>query len=187
MLSAGLAISCSSSTSPAAGVPESALVFLMPNPGAPSLAGRSVSFYAVSGQDRSGVLYYPPVGGAVDSLEFAEFVVPGGALLTRPDGSAIAPGDSLLITMSVVDPTRLILGFQPTGLRFATGAPATLKIEIAEADSGLTVTEEDALGLWRQEQPGGLWFHQPSAVHTDSLDVDGTADGFSVYAGAYRR
>jgi hypothetical protein len=188
--------SASTSTAPSASAPlgdasadtsaaQSALHFLSPNPNAPSLVSDTVRFYAVAGQDRSASLYYHAARGQRDSVEFLLFDVPAGALVQQPDGTPIPRGDSLLITIAVVDPAHLIVGFQPSGLVFNPGRPARLTLSFANADSGLTARGESMLHLWRQEQPGQQFHRIPSHVDEDDLTVVGRVRGFSVYATAY--
>ncbi|HWZ60913.1 MAG TPA: hypothetical protein VNW46_18150 [Gemmatimonadaceae bacterium] len=185
-LLAALAVwGCSFSTAPNGGVPESSLHFLSPNPGAPSLVTDTVRFYAVAGQDRSASLYYHAVGGQTDSVQFLAFDVPAGALVQQPDGTPIATGDSLLITIAIADPTRLIVGFQPSGLVFHNGQPAALTLSYANADSGLTATGVSGLAMWSQEHAGDKWHKVPSNVNRSALTVTGRIGGFSVYATAY--
>ncbi|MBA2459512.1 MAG: hypothetical protein H0V43_11255, partial [Gemmatimonadales bacterium] len=85
---------------------EDDLFFLQPDDDAPPLATTQVSFYAVRGQERQALIMYRAQPGAADSSEFVRFVVPAGSLVERPDGSPIALGDSLRITLTVVDTLR---------------------------------------------------------------------------------
>jgi hypothetical protein len=176
---------CAGSTAPDPGVLESALHFLSPNPSAPMLVADTVRFYAVAGQDRNVSLYYRPNSGQQDSVRFLAFDVPAGALVQQADGTPIADGDSLLITIAVADPARLMVGFQPSGLVFGQGHPARLTLSFANADSSLTANGESALALWRQEHPGDKWHRVSSTVQKDSLTVTGRVDGFSIYVSAY--
>jgi hypothetical protein len=176
---------CSSSTSPDAGVPTSSLHFLSPNSSAPPLVTDTVRFYAVAGESRSASLYYRPAADETDSIRFLAFEVPAGALVQRPDGTPIATGDSLLITIAIADPTRLIVGFEPSGLVFGNGRPVELTLSFANADSALTTGGESALAMWRQEMPGDRWHKVPSNVDKDALTVTGRIGGFSVYTTAY--
>lgn len=170
------------------------LHFLRPAIDAPPLANPVVSFWAKRGSDREAFLYYQPRPGRTDSSEFMRFKVPGAALDRRPDGTQIATGDSLLITIRVVDPTRLILDFQPSGLRFAAGQPAELKIKFSETDHDLNgdgvVDADDAarelqLSIWKQELPGLPWIRVASSVEVTLEQVEAKVLGFTGYAIAY--
>ena len=181
-------------TGPTQGRRTEDLHFLRVKPGAPALAANAVSFYAKRGDDRSAVLYYSALPGASDSTKLLDFRVPAGALLSRPDGSSYAPGDSVLIRITVLDPVHMILGFEPSGIRFSPDAPARLEFSFAEAnddlnDDGNVDAQDDALraqlSFWVQETSGGLWFKVQTALVLDLREADGSIGGFSGYALAY--
>jgi Prokaryotic membrane lipoprotein lipid attachment site len=177
---AALAVAgCSTADDPNPGVPESALHFLTPDPGAPGFAVDTLRLYAVVGQDRSAVLYYR------DSVPFATFDIPAGALTRDATGAPLAAGDSLLITVAIADSSRLIVGFQPAGLAFSNGHPAQLTLSYAHAHNNLSPSNESSLSLWRQENPGEPWHRVSSNTRKDVKTVSGRVDGFTVYATAY--
>src|SRR5579872_1532860 len=121
IVAAALIAGCSSASDPNANaatkdsVSESSLHFLTPDSGAPGFMVDTVQFYAVSGQDRSVSLYYQ------DSTPFMRFDV-------GPKSLSLPAGDSVLITVSIADSSRLIVGFQPSGLTFVNGHPAQLTL-----------------------------------------------------------
>ena len=82
-------------------VPESTLTFLRPAPGAPSIAAKTVSFWAVNGETRTGVIRYRKRPGAPASNRLVRLVVDKRSLVNRPDGTPIAVGDSILIRTSL--------------------------------------------------------------------------------------
>ena len=187
--SLGLA-SCQDGTAPPP-ISRSAdqLHFIRPATTAASLPDTAVSFWAKRGEDRELRLYYNGTG-----QEFLRFTVPAAALAQRADGSTIAVGDSVLISARVIDPSRLIVDFQPSGLTFSAGSPARLRFELAETDSdlngdGVVNAEDDSLktqlSFWRQEAPGQPWLKVASAVFTDLDEVDANVFGFTGYALAY--
>jgi hypothetical protein len=47
--------------------------------------------------------------------EFLRFEVPGDGLFRKPDGSAFQTGDSILITVTIDDPSRFLFRFEPLG------------------------------------------------------------------------
>jgi hypothetical protein len=167
------------------GILGSLLHFLMPASNAPGLVTDTVKFYAVVGQNRSDSLYYHPGSGQSDSVRFAYFDVPAGALVTDQNGNTLAPGDSLLITMYLADSTHMTVGFQPSGLNFANGTPAKLIVSYHWASPMTLPLLQSLLGIWYQETPGGLWFLAPSTVQIPAQTVTGKVKGFSVYASAY--
>ena len=170
------------------------LHFIRPAPTASSLPDTAVSFWAKRGEDRELRLFYDGQSGSGSGEEFLRFTVPAAALAQRPDGSPIAVGDSVLISVRVIDPSRLIVEFQPSGLKFAAASPARLHFELAETDSdlngdGVTNSQDDSLktllSFWRQEAPGQPWLKVASAVFTDLNEVEADVLGFSGYALAY--
>jgi hypothetical protein len=170
---AALAIAgCSTADSPDPGQSEASLHFLTPDSGAPGFLADTVQFYAVAGQDRSATLFYQ------DSTPFATFDV-------GPKSLNMAAGDSVLITVAIADSSRLIVGFQPSGLTFVNGHPAQLTLSFAHAKGNLSDSTESSLSLWRQEQPGQPWHKVPSNAQKSLQTVTGRVDGFTVYATAY--
>jgi hypothetical protein len=161
---------------------------------APSLAQKVVSFYAVRGQTREGVVWYHAKPGRPDSTKLVRLKVPKGALATRPDGSTIAPGDSLLITMTVTDTTSGIVDMQPSGLVFASGSPATLTIWYLEADHDFNhdnvIDSTDArikasLSVWMQELSTDPWQQLRSVNDTTGEEAETDITGFTRYAVAF--
>ena len=187
-----LAVSCADSTAPDVR-PASELHFLRPAPNAPPLADTVVTFWAKRGVDREIRLRYAAASGG-ETEEFLRFKVPSEALAFRPDGRPFAVGDSVLITVRIADFSRLIVDFQPSGLRFSTAHPAELRIRFAHADhdfngDGVEDNEDDeiesTLALWRQEAPGSPWIKLGGKLEVSLEEVEGELLGFSGYALAY--
>ena len=173
---------------------ESALGFLTNAPGAPSLAATSVSFWAVKGQDRLISMYFHKRPGRPDSSEFVRFKVTKRSLINRPDGTPIAAGDSILITLTITDSTRRIVDFQPAGLGFDPQRPAKLWIWSAESDADVNhdgVVNQTDINLlqgaliWRQEQVGLPWSSQATTLDLTTDQYETTVGGFTRYAVAY--
>lgn len=168
--------------------PEAELNFLRPAANATPLAQKSASFYAVKGEDREIRLFY------TSGEEFLRFKVSDDALDRYPDGSVIADGDSVLISLTVTDTVRLIVDFQPAGLKFSPSEPAELKIRYAETDDDIDddgdVDGEDSaleltLAIWKQEIPGALWERIGSVVVEELDEVEADITSFTRYAIAY--
>src|SRR5690242_9522507 len=117
--------------------PESDLHFVETTDSTPPLAQKTLTFYAVSGRDTTVSLWYHRRPDRQDSTEFLRFRVRARSLVTRPDGTPIAQGDSLPITITVVDTARMIVQFAPSGLTFATSDPARLTLKYSEANLDL--------------------------------------------------
>jgi hypothetical protein len=161
---------------------------------APPLAAPSVSFYAVKGKNAGADIWYRPAAGQRDSTKFLEFRLGGATLDRRPDGTFFANGDSVRITVTVTDPTHLIVQFQPSGLTFSSKDPARLRIFFGECGDDLDHNGrvdssdrdvEQRLSIWRQEAVGLPWLKVASAVVDDSKRVDADLSGFTGYALAY--
>ena len=168
------------------GILESLLHFLFPASNAPGLVSDAVRFYAVVGQDRHDSLQYHAAAGQSDSIRFAYFDVPSGALVTDQHGDTLAAGDSLQITMYLADSSRMMVGFQPTGLVFNASHQPQLVLSYHWADPLSLPLMQLLLGMYWTDDPGGLWFLAGgSSVQIPAQTVTGKVKGFSVYASSY--
>jgi hypothetical protein len=169
-------------------VPSSEPRFLQADAGAPSIANPVVSFWANKSDDRRVRMYYHAAPGVADSSTFLEFRVDKGSLAAYPDGRRFAAGDSVRITITLVDAERLIVDCQPSGLRFSADRPASLKMSFAHTDVGDDHTDpsvERSLRIWRRELSEGPWTMQRSAVEIGTHEVRSDVLGFSGYVIAY--
>jgi hypothetical protein len=184
---------CNDSTAPAdsASRAPTDLRLLSAPPGTPPLVTTQVSFYAVKGKTAGADIWYHAASGRTDSLKFLEFRVGVGSLDKRPDGSVIAPGDSVLITVTVADPTHFLLDFQPSGLTFSATDQPTLKVSFAACGADLNYDGKvdaadqailDALSFWRQEAPFQPWLKVGSTVNQTVREVNAQLGGFTGYA-----
>ena len=116
-------------------------------------------------------------------------------LMELPDGTAFGPGDSIRITVTVVDSKQFRFEFEPSGLQFSPDHPARLKVKYQYADhdfngdgtiNGADAQIEGELDLWRREPPDTLWFQVVGAVKFEDLDeIDANLFSFSQYAVAW--
>ncbi|HJU68402.1 MAG TPA: hypothetical protein VJ650_09140 [Gemmatimonadaceae bacterium] len=189
-----VSLACDDATGPE-GVGTDDLKFLQLPPGAPPLVVQTASFWARTDDNREVRMYFRPRPGESDSSEFLRFRVDEGSLARRPNGSTFAAVDSILITLTVVDLQRLIVDFQPSGLRFSQSRPARLKIEYENADhdfddDGDVDSNDEALeerfSIWRQEIPGAPWFELGTVRRDDIDEIEGDIFGFTNHALAYR-
>ncbi len=166
--------------------------FLRPASDAPAIANPVVTFYAKAGSDREAFMYYRPRpgGGGNDSTVFLRFRVQKDALLSRPDGTPFANGDSILITITLSDPAHLGVDFQPSGLRFNPSRQAKLKISFLEADDDLngdgTVNGSDTalqalLAIWQRESAASPWIRLTTVVTVETHEVEASVAGFTSY------
>jgi hypothetical protein len=165
--------------------------FLRPGDSAPAIANPSITFVATKGQDVIVRMYYRPTRAGHDSSVFAEFRVAQQALDRRPDGSAIANGESVVITMTLVDAARGIIDFEPSGLRFSSRKPAVLRISYANANRDLNgdgvvdardLLLEQTLHIACQETPSSPWIPVPSSKTVEGDEIEASISGFSGYA-----
>jgi hypothetical protein len=184
-------LSCSDNSGPG-GVDDSQLHVIQQDTLAPALDSTVARLWAKVGEGREiRIGYQPPADTAED---FLRFEVPGDALLRKPDGSAFQAGDSILITLTVVDPQRFLVRFEPSGLQFSSDHPARLKFHYLQAnhdfdDDGAIDSTDDAiehtLDLWRRENGTAPWFRVAS-VKFEALDeIDANILSFSEYAIAW--
>ncbi|MFL5605539.1 MAG: hypothetical protein ACJ8AD_03755, partial [Gemmatimonadaceae bacterium] len=147
----------------------------------PPLVTTQVSFYAVKSKPTAADIWYHARPGRTDSLKFLEFRMGPSSLDRRPDGSTIADGDSVLITLTVTDQRHFIVEFQPAGLVFSTNDQATLKLIYAACGEDLNYdgkvdAADDAitqqLSIWRQEAPFQPWFKISSVVNKTAKEVN---------------
>lgn len=161
---------------------------------APPLATDSVGFWAYFDEDTEGEIDFAGTGET-----YLEFRVRKFSLLTRPNGTLFGPGDSVFISIKVIDPTQLLFDFQPSGLVFNAGEPAELKLEYNHAgssqegdfdDDGDVDNDDDEiesnLDLWRQENPGEPFERVVTSLLKIELDeIEADIFGFTRYALAY--
>jgi hypothetical protein len=192
-VAAAIAAACSSASGPSGVPPRSTLHFVAQDTAYKLLSSQG-SFYAKVGENRRLRLVYQGSTPSDSGPEFLRFEVPGDGLLRRPDGTAFAPGDSILITVTVLDPKLFLFGFEPAGLRFNPLDPARLKVEYRYADHDFDgdgkVDSTDAeietiLGLWRRDPPDTLWFNTGAVKFEELEEFDANIFAFTHYAVAW--
>src|SRR3954454_20183459 len=159
----------------------------------PPILNPEQSFYAVRGQDRElRISFQDPSGG--EGEEFLRLRVRPNSLRALPDGSPIAAGDSVLITVRIVDPANILFEMEPSGLAFAPDEPAELKIHYNHADHDFnedgSVDVVDAeiktrLAIWRQELANGPFVKLGSVNVEEQEEINADIQGFSRYAISY--
>jgi hypothetical protein len=192
-LAALLACSDSSGTDGGDSKPPAELNIVGLSADAPPLYNAEASFYAVKGRDAETRIYFQDeVGGPGE--EYLRLRIDAPSLQARPDGSPIAEGDSVLITIRVVDPAKMLFEMEPSGLAFSPDKPAELKIRYEEArgdlnDDGRVDSEDDhienTMAIWRQETPSDPFVRVGTAVVKEFEEADAELTGFSRYALAY--
>lgn len=160
---------------------------------APPLFNSVVSFWAYRGRNAKAELFFQQSDGTRGE-QYAELDLDDQSLLRYPDGSLFADGDSVLITMRAVDPSRILIEFEPSGLRFDPLEPAELQIRYSHADEDFDDDgDEDAddaeieqiLGIWRQELVGGPFIRLGTVRFEELKELEAKLLGFSRLAIAY--
>ncbi len=187
-----LLAACGDSTSPDTR-PDSGLNILRLAASAPPLEASELSFYAVQGQGREGILYFEDENGQRGD-EYLRLKFDGESLVTDATGALVAPGDSVLIHITVVDPARIQFQFEPAGIVFNPVHMPELRIRYDKSDHDFnedgSEDSEDAdiegrLALWRQETLGGIYVKLPTQLTVDVDEAEGLVPGFSRFAIAY--
>jgi hypothetical protein len=183
-LTASLA-SCDALLDPSGGgeVADAELSVVRMAPSAPALSDTVVSFWAVRGQQREVQISYQSPGYTGKCLRF---VVPAQAV--RAGDFA---GDSVRITIRVLDTARFNYQFEPAGLQFDSAHPAQLEIRYKWANpdyngdgvvDAFDTAAEQSLAIWRQEQPGDPWTQLLVRRHAIEPEVHADIEGFTRYA-----
>jgi hypothetical protein len=188
-----IALACADSNGPG-GRNDASLSIVRQDPAAPPLLVMRDSFWAKVGDGRELEIHYQGATPGEIGEEFLRFEVPGDALLRRPDGRGFAAGDSILITVTIVDPARFLFAFEPAGLVFSAEHPARLKLEYFHSEhdfneDGVEDSRDDdieaELDLWHRQTATAQWF-KIGAVKFEELDeVSANIRSFSQYALAW--
>ena len=175
-------------------VPNSQLQIVLQDTAAPPLLADSVAFYAVLGQDREVRMYYQGASPSDTGDEFLRFKVPGDGLLRRPDGSLFQAGDSILISIKVLDPAKFAFDFQPTGLRFSPDHPAELTLEYAHSDhdynddgsvDAADTTIQTQLDIWQRQPTDTFWTRLQALNFESYYELDARIVHFTEHAIAW--
>ena len=174
--------------------PPGELTIVQLSPGSPALLDPEQSFYAVRGEDREVRISFQDPGDGGEGEEFFRLRVRPGSLQARPDGSPIAEGDSVLITVRLGDPARILFELEPSGLTFNASEPAEIKIHYNHADPDFnddgSVNQFDdqiksRLAIWRQETLSDPFVKLGSVNIEESEEINADILGFTRYAIAY--
>src|SRR5947209_14145048 len=105
-------------------------------PTAPPLQTYQVSFWAYTGQASTVTVNYQPAAGQAVGQPFLRFDIPKNGLRAGADGVSLKRGDSVFVTLTM-DPVNLSVAFQPTGVLFSIGSPASLTLWYGNANPDL--------------------------------------------------
>jgi len=193
LLAAGMLAGCAENAGPG-GRPDIQLNIVRQDTLAPPLLALRDSFYAKVNEGREMRLFYQGAAPGDSGAEFLRFEVPGDGLYRKPDGSAFQPGDSILVTVTVVDAARFLFDFAPAGLRFDPAHPAHMRVSYSNGDQDFngdgvedsTDSEiEHEIDLWYRATPGALWYSTGAVKFELSDEIDANILTFSQYAVAW--
>jgi hypothetical protein len=133
------------------------------------LSTNQVSFWAF--QDSATSIEVSYLASDSTWKPYVNLAVPAGSLSERPDGSAFAAGDSILITLTL-DTMVAEFDLQPDGLQFSSATPAVLKVYYGglnpdfSGDGLVTwidrLIEQLFLNLYTRPTPSDPWQFLPS-------------------------
>lgn len=194
LLALAVAGACSSASGPVSAPPRASVNVVVQDSTYKPLLSAQGSVYAKVGAAGEVRLVYQGSTPIDSGAELLRFEVPSDGLYRKPDGTSFGPGDSVRITITVVDPKKFLFDFQPAGLQFNPNDPARLKIEYRYANHDFNgdgkIDSTDAriatlLNLWRREPPDSLWFTFGAVKFADLQEFDANVFSFSQYAVAW--
>jgi hypothetical protein len=183
---------CGSDPNPDDTRPPGDLTILRLAQGTPALVTDSAGFWAVFGEDREVRIDIAP------DQDYLKFRVRDDALLRYPDGTLFGPGDSVFISVKVINPDSLYFQFTPSGLTFNPNEPAELSLDYDHA--GFTVEgdydndgdsdgDDDDLetefAVWQQESAGDPFVRLQGLIEVEVDEINVDILGFTRYALAY--
>ncbi len=156
-------------------------------PSAPPLETYQVSFWARHDRETNVAVNY------TSGEPYLRFRIPKFGLKWTPDGARVQGSDSVLVTLTL-DPVKLAVSFQPSGLVFSDVFAAQLAIYYENANPDLNgdgvVNLTDwvlklRLGIWGNSDRSPRWFKVGSRNNTSQQFVAGSIYHFSLYAVSY--
>lgn len=123
---------------------------------APALETYQVTFWAQRDKATGVRVDYLPEPTHKDGDRFLQFKVPEHSLVARPGGEPFHKGDSVEITLTI-DPVLLTVDFEPSGLIFSQGRPATLTVWYGHADPDLNADGVVDGTDWQLAEQIAIW------------------------------
>ncbi len=155
-----------------------------------ALMPADTGFWAVKGQSYDVVLRFRSATGTPGD-QVLEFQLAGSSLLTRPDGTPIANGDSVFIEIKPDTTGKMAFTFYPSGLAFDSTAPALLTMwcNHAAADlngDGVVNSLDEQLwyemAIWKRENPTDPWGKQSTTRSSDGYQLQTPVTGFTGFS-----
>lgn len=144
-----------------------------------------VYFWAKQGEDRTGEIF--AVGGTSggNGDRLVRLRVRKDAQIVLPNGTRLAKGDSVRISMQIIDPVTLTTQFEPSGLVFEGKKVAQLTMWYGRTNAGGTTSLEKRLSIFKQESATDPWNRLSSTVLSETDEVQAYIGGFTNYVIAY--
>jgi len=156
-----------------------------------ALMPKDTSFWAVKGQSYDVTLRFRATVVGQSGDQVLEFKLTGQSLQTRPDGTALAPGDSVRITIEPDTTGKMAFTFQPSGLVFDSTAPALLTLWCTHAAADLngdgvvdSIDEQlwYEMAIWKRETPTDPWGKQNTTRSPDGYQLQTPLAGFTGFS-----
>lgn len=150
------------------------------------LVPAETSFVAVQGQPADILVRFQGEGDPV-----LEFKLSSSSLLAYPNGTPIAPGDTVRITIGKDSQGRILFYFGPSGLTFSPLSPASLTLWYGHANPDVNgdgvVNATDALlesefALYKQELLTDPFVSIPSLNLTGVQAIQASVLGFTGFS-----
>lgn len=149
-----------------------------------------------AGPDSTIALVFPenPPDCQGSTHDFLRLKLKGNSLSRYPDGTLIANGDSVFISVKWVGNDSILFELKPSGLQFDQDDRAELKIEYDEVGDDLNHDgdhdEEDddierRLDIYRQEHPGAPFVRVGTGKIEEEHEIEAKLSGFSRFMIAY--
>lgn len=173
--------------------PPAALNILKLAANSPPVFNPIEAFWVTKGEGAEERIYFQDSLGG-QGREYLRLRIEDISLQALPDGTPIAIGDSVFITIRSIDPTQILFELEPSGLTFNPQKPAELEIRYTDADDdfnedGVIDQEDDdiesILAIWRQANPGDDFVKLGSFTIESLEEIEADLLGFSRYAIAY--
>jgi hypothetical protein len=151
----------------------------------------TVSFWAVNGNRRHLDIRYEHLDDSYVRDDGRFFKIEITDVVALADGTPVAVGDSVLITVTV-DTETLVVDLQPSGIQFGTEHPTKLEMYYGGADPDFNADavvngddsyiETDLLGMWVHETTDNPWDVQNATHDLGKKLFKGYLEHFSEYA-----
>jgi len=170
-------------------VDDGGLTVVRVAPDAPPLDATEVKFWMVRGQQREIEISYTGDDGY--NGKCIRLVFPAEAPLRDAAGRAIAPGDSIEVTLRVLDPDLFLFEIEPAGVILNPAHPARMEIRyrwmaLDLNGDGRVDTVDDGIAsgfrLWAQDLGNQRWSTVPSERFANIQEVHATISVFTRYA-----